>query len=180
MAAQCFFCKGASESPALDRGFSCCRKCGKEKLLPYLRQVLGAEALVGALNETGTGPGSRPSMAMMNLTAAAEKVRAESRRRGKPLRGAALELSLAETAVQQELKTLAASRGGRSAGQVTKESITEAVRKAGLRTSAPATTSLSTNGGGVLPRGPRRPQPAGQVTKESIAEAVRRAGLRTA
>ena len=102
MAAQCFFCKGASESPALDRGFSCCRKCGREKLLPYLRQVLGAEALAGALNETGTGAGSRPSMAMMNLRGA-EKVRPRRSRgrRGKPLRGAALELSLADTAHQQ-------------------------------------------------------------------------------
>ena len=133
------------------------------------------------MHETGTGPGSRPSFAMMSLVAAAEKVRADSRRRGKPLKGAALELSLAETAVRQEAATLAASRGGRSAGRVTKEGIAEAVRKAGLRTSAPTTTSLSTGTGRTPVPDPRcPPAAAGPVTKDSIAsKAIRKAGFKT-
>ncbi len=77
------------------------------------------------------GTPGRPSMAMMSLTAAADRLRAESRRRGRPLRGAALELSLSETAAVQEAKTRAAMAGGQQQRRLVGDAaVKEAARKA--------------------------------------------------
>ena len=106
----CSLCRGPAEARL--RGASgdlaICRKCCKDRVVPFLIEALGPAEIAASMNGT---PG-RPSMAMLSLTAAAERLRAESRRRGKPRRGAALELSLAETAAHQEAMTRSAMAGG--------------------------------------------------------------------
>jgi len=56
----CAFCSGASETQALDRGFTACRKCCKEKLIPFLRSALGQDELARQLNALGANSGGRP------------------------------------------------------------------------------------------------------------------------
>jgi hypothetical protein len=143
MAGLCHFCKSAAEAPPLDRGFTACRKCAREKLLPWLRQCLGAEDLVGALNEaTVGGPGKGAMMSLAGLTAAAKKIRASAVREGRELRGAELSLSLLETQERQRALTTAAARRQRQPRRLVgaagvKEAAKKMVTKLGLSVPAP-------------------------------------------
>jgi len=115
----CAFCSGASETQALDRGFTACRKCCKEKLIPFLRSALGQDELARQLNALGANSGGRP-MIPMSLTGGAmtadeqalvdraHQIRDRVRRTHRQMTPVELGLSLRATAVETRVSTVAA------------------------------------------------------------------------